>query len=89
VLANAGLTAADPLSEPHSFAGLTKGIGADAALLGRLAWVERDLGWIADWQLTTQISHSWRIRTPTFDAAFRNGIAGSARLLSGHGAPPP
>jgi uncharacterized protein len=86
MLANAGLAEADPVSEPRGFEGLTRDLG-DVALLGRLAWVEQNLGWTAEWQLTENVNSAWRVRASTFDAVFRNGIEGSAQVLSGHGAP--
>jgi hypothetical protein len=44
--------------------------------------------WEADWRLPHQPRTSgWQVRAPTFDAAFRSGLAGAAQVLSGNGQP--
>ena len=42
-------------------------------------------GWGANWRPAWQGDHRWQIRGVAFDAAFRNAMEGSARILSGHG----
>ncbi len=42
-------------------------------------------GWGADRRPAWQGEDRWQIRGVNFDAAFRNAMAGSARILSGHG----
>ena len=66
---------------------LSKDAGGDAALVGVLYWIEQEFGWRADWRVVQQRDSRWRVRGVIFDQAFRNGLAGSARILSGHGDP--
>jgi uncharacterized protein len=41
----------------------------------------------ANWRPAWQSDHRWQIRGVSFDAAFRNAMEGSARIISGHGEP--
>jgi len=66
---------------------LGKDAGGEAALVGKLYWIEQEFGWRADWRLVWQGDHRWQIRGVNFDAAFRNAMEGSAQILSGHGEP--
>jgi hypothetical protein len=66
---------------------LGKDAGGEAALVGKLFWIEQEFGWRADWRLVWQGDHRWQIRGVNFDAAFRNAMEGSAQILSGHGEP--
>jgi hypothetical protein len=67
---------------------LASAMSSDVALAGTLVWSEPALGWIAEWRMTWQgASHRWTERGVSFDDAFRDAIAGSERILSGHGAP--
>jgi uncharacterized protein len=60
----------------------------DLALSGSMLWSEEALGWIADWRLDAQgKSYRWQIRGVSFDDAFRNAMAGTVQILSGHGPP--
>jgi hypothetical protein len=61
-----------------------KHAGGDVPLLGRLVWSDKDLGWVADWQLAGE---SWQVRGVGFDEAFRVAMRGAARILSGNGQP--
>jgi hypothetical protein len=62
--------------------------GGDLGLAGTLIWSDKALGWIADWRLDWHRRiWRWRIRGVNFDAAFRGGIEGAERIVSGHGAP--
>jgi hypothetical protein len=62
--------------------------GGEVALIGRLVWVDRELGWATQWQMNWQSrTHRWRVRGVTFDEAFRRGIGGAAQILSNHGDP--
>jgi len=83
---------ADDVPELSAVAGLgpaAKNLGGDAALAGRLTWVEPELGWAAEWSLVDHdVPHRWQIRGVSFDEAFRNAIGGAAQILSGHGEPP-
>ena len=65
--------------------GLGKDAGGEAALIGTLYWIAQEFGWRADWRFVWRGDHRWRTRASTFDAAFRNALEGSARILSGHG----
>lgn len=68
---------------PERLASLATGQGGDVALVGRLVWDERELGWATEWQLDWQgRPHRWQIRGVTFDEAFRRGIGGAAAILS-------
>jgi uncharacterized protein len=62
--------------------------GGDLALVGRLIWNERALGWVAEWQLPAEgRPHRWQVRGVSFDDAFRSAMRGAAQILSGHGGP--
>lgn len=57
-------------------------------LSGRLAWDPGTLGWTAHWRLEAPDGpRAWSIRGVSFDAAFRDGVGGAARILSGNGDP--
>jgi hypothetical protein len=61
---------------------------ADQALAGQLVWVDRSLGWTADWRIAWQGgTPRWRIAGVSFDEAFRHGMGGALQILSGHGTP--
>jgi hypothetical protein len=88
-LAKAGIDdaalAAMPVSTLASRATLP---GADIALVGRLVWVDAELGWATKWQMNWQgREHRWQMRGITFDEAFRRGIGGAAQILSDNGDP--
>jgi uncharacterized protein len=62
--------------------------GGEVALIGRLVWVDRELGWATQWQMNWQSrTHRWQVRGVTFDEAFRRGIGGAAQILSDNGDP--
>ena len=62
--------------------------GGEVVLIGRLVWVDRELGWATQWQMDWQSrTHRWRVRGVTFDEAFRRGIGGAAQILSNNGDP--
>ncbi len=62
--------------------------GGEVALIGRLVWVDRELGWATQWQMDWRSrTHRWRVRGVTFDEAFRRGIGGAAQILSDNGDP--
>ena len=88
-LAGAGLTFAQlPAAEPARLDAAAKASGGDMALAGQLVWVERSLGWTADWRLAWQgTTYRWRIKGVSFDDAFRNAMEGAEQILSGHGKP--
>jgi hypothetical protein len=58
---------------------------AEAILIGRLVWDDRQLGWATQWQIDwAGRTHRWQLRGVTFDEAFRRGIGGAAQVLSGN-----
>jgi uncharacterized protein len=62
--------------------------GGEIALVGRLVWVDRELGWATQWQMHWQNrTHRWQVRGVTFDEAFRRGIGGAAQILSNNDNP--
>jgi hypothetical protein len=62
--------------------------GGEIALVGRLVWVDRELGWATQWQIDWQSrTHRWQVRGVTFDEAFRRGIGGAAQILSNNDDP--
>jgi hypothetical protein len=62
--------------------------GGEVALIGRLVWVDRELGWATQWQMDWRSrTRRWRVRGVTFDEAFRHGIGGAAQILSDNGDP--
>lgn len=88
-LAEAGLSA-DALSsiEPARLEQMTKQMGADLVLSGRLVWNKGTLGWAAEWHLFDgEAVHDWKIKDVNFDDAFRSALRGSALILSGSGRP--
>lgn len=53
-------------------------------LAGTLHWSREHLAWEARWRLFAGgKDHRWEIAGVNFDAAFRNGVGGAARILSG------
>lgn len=58
---------------------------AEVALIGRLVWDDRQLGWTTQWQMEWGGHvHRWQLRGVTFDEAFRRGMGGAAQILSGN-----
>ncbi|MGQ0686211.1 DUF2066 domain-containing protein [Bradyrhizobium sp.] len=58
--------------------------GAEAVLVARLVWDDRELRWIADWQIDWQgRSQRWQAAAVTFDEAFRQGIGAAAQIIAG------
>jgi hypothetical protein len=73
---------------PATLAAAATALGAEVTLLGRLVWIEAELGWATEWSMEWQgRSHRWQRRGVTFDDAFRQGIGGAAQVLSGNGDP--
>jgi len=71
-----------------TLAPIAAGQGAQASLVGRLVWVDAELGWATEWRMDWQNRpHLWQARGITFDEAFRRGLGGVARILSGNGEP--
>jgi len=71
---------------PAALASLAVKENAEVALIGRLVWDDRQLGWMTLWQMEWDgRTHRWQLRGGTFDEAFRRGIGGAAQILSGNG----
>lgn len=63
--------------------------GDHVVLTGEAVWDDNALGWRTDWQLDANGKTTrWRIERVSYDDAFRNGLIGTAQILSGHGQPP-
>jgi hypothetical protein len=88
-LAQSGINAAELAKLPSlTLAARAAGQGGEAALVGRLVWDDRALGWATEWQMAWQgRTIRWRFRSVTFDEAFRRAIGGAAQILSGNGDP--
>jgi uncharacterized protein len=77
-----------PPADRQALDAAVKTAGGDVALAGRLTWSEAALGWVAEWQLTSEgRTHTWQLRGVSFDDAFRSAMRGAAQILSGHGLP--
>jgi uncharacterized protein len=85
-LAKAEINATRLSETPSStLVSLAAGQGGEVALVGRLVWNDRDLGWATQWQIDRLgRPRRWRLRGVTFDEAFRRGIGGAAQVLSGN-----
>ena len=88
-LAKSGINGAELGSMSSSMlASVAAEQGGEIALVGRLVWVDRELGWATQWQMDWQgRPHRWQVRRVTFDEAFRRGIGGAAEVLSHNGNP--
>ena len=62
--------------------------GADAAIVGRIVFNEKALGWIVRWRMTHRgRTYRWGTRGVNFDAAFRHALSGAAQAMAGRGRP--
>jgi hypothetical protein len=88
-LAKAGITRTEPGSTTSRvWEPVVAGQGGEAALVGRLVWDDRALGWATQWRIDWHgRAHRWQVRGTNFDEAFRRGIGGAAQILSGNGDP--
>jgi len=63
-------------------------MGGDLALVGRMAWSDAAMSWVADWRLRSAgQTDQWQVRSLTFDDGFRKALGGAAQILSGNGPP--
>ena len=63
-------------------------MGGDLALVGRMAWSDQAMSWVADWRLRSAgQTNQWQVRSLTFDDGFRKALGGAAQILSGNGPP--
>jgi len=61
---------------------------AAATLRGTLVWHDDAAGWMGAWSLVWQgRERAWSVRGVSFDEAYRNAVAGTAAVLSGHSLP--
>src|SRR5260370_12271084 len=83
-LAKANINGTELSKTPSStLVSLAAAQGGEVALVGRLVWNDRDLGWATQWQIDRPgRSHRWRLRRVTFDEAFRPGIGAAPPLLT-------
>jgi hypothetical protein len=59
--------------------------GDAPVLSGTLDWSDADAGWVSAWRLVwSGGARAWGLRGVSFDAAYRDALAGAARILSGH-----
>jgi uncharacterized protein len=88
-MAKAGITrAASGTTTSQAWGPVVAGQGGEAALIGRLVWDDRELGWATQWRIDWHgRTHRWQVRGTNFDEAFRRGIGGAAQILSGNGDP--
>ncbi|WMT78601.1 DUF2066 domain-containing protein [Bradyrhizobium sp. Ash2021] len=88
-LAKAGITRTEPgTTTSRAWGPVVAGQGGEVALVGRLVWDDRELGWATQWRIDWHgRTHRWRVRGTNFDEAFRRGIGGAAQVLSGNGDP--
>ena len=89
VLAKSNLDGAKLKTVPSStLAPVATELGGEVALVGRLVWDDRKLGWTTQWQMDWHgRTRRWQVRGVTFDEAFRRGIGGAAQVLSDNGDP--
>lgn len=72
-----------PSSDPAGLDAAAKAADGDVALLGSLTWSTDNLGWIADWRLSSRPRpREWQIRGVSFDEAFRNAMSHTLFYLS-------
>ena len=85
-LTKSNLNGAELKTAPSStLASVAAEQGGEVALVGRLVWDDRELGWATQWQMDWRgRTHRWHVGGVTFDEAFRRGIGGAAQLLSGN-----
>jgi uncharacterized protein len=86
-LAKAGINGVEPTTS-SAWGPIVAEQGGEVGLVGRLVWVDSELGWATRWQMDWHgRTHRWQIRGTTFDEAFRRGVGGAAQILSGNGNP--
>jgi len=88
-LTSSGITAAELQKvSPAKLTSIVAPQGGEVALMGRLVWNDRDLGWVTQYRMAWRgRDYTWQFRGVSFDEAFRRGIGGAAQVLSGNGDP--
>jgi hypothetical protein len=67
---------------------VAKASDAELPVVGDLTFSEAATGWIATWTLDVNGQHvRWSVRGVNYDEAFRTGVRGAMRVLSGNGTP--
>jgi hypothetical protein len=80
-----GRAAAVPADRLAKLAAASNGT---VALAGNLQWSDAAYAWIASWSLKAGGRHfKWAVRGVNYDEAFRVGVRGAGRVLSGNGKP--
>lgn len=81
-LAKFDLTDPRAMSSPAMTAALAER-GAQAILVGSLAWLDPELKWRADWKLAWKgRMHQWQSGATTFDEVFRLGLGDALEILA-------
>ncbi|TIO10239.1 DUF2066 domain-containing protein [Mesorhizobium sp.] len=88
-LAKAGLIFEEVRAiSPELLGSVATSVGSRQVLAGSIVWSDKELGWIADWQLAKGgETYHWQVRGVSFDEAFRVAMRGAAQILSGNGQP--
>jgi uncharacterized protein len=88
-LAKAGIHDTEPgTTTSRALAPVVAEQGGEVALVGRLVWDDRELGWATEWRMDRhRRTYRWQVRRTNFDEAFRRGVGGAAQILSGNGDP--
>ena len=88
-LATSRIDAADLAKlSPSALVSRVAGQGGEVALVGRLVWDDKALGWTTEWRMEWQgRPRRWQFRSVIFDEAFRRAIGGAAQILSGNSDP--
>lgn len=69
---------------PARLAEVAAARGAEAVLVARLVWDDRELRWTSEWQVDWQgRTQRWQTAAVTFDEAFRQGIGAAAQIIAG------
>jgi hypothetical protein len=77
-----------PAADLSRFDAAAQAIGGDLALVGRMAWSDAAMSWVAVWRLrSADATYQWQVRSVTFDDGFRKALGGAAQILSGNGQP--
>jgi len=77
-----------PAADLARLGAVAQAMGGDLALVGRMAWSDEAMSWVADWRLRSgSETEQWQVRSLTFDDGFRKALGGAAQILSGNGLP--
>ena len=77
-----------PEPSPAWIEAATLAMDGRRVLAGSLVWSDADLGWTAVWRMKSgDRVVRWSIVGVSFDEAFRQGVGGAVKMLSGNGRP--